>query len=91
MYQTGALTGFLKVHEMSLHHIKPHGAVYGQMARDLELAKAGVRVCKTFSSQGVNVAFVGLAGTMHEVAAKEEGVRFIPGQYYPPTSEQYKD
>lgn len=64
---------------MTLHHIKPHGAIYGQMANDLELAKAGVRVCKTFSSN-VNVAFVGLAGTMHEVAAKEEGVRFIPGK-----------
>lgn len=82
-YQTGALVGFLKVHGMELHHIKPHGAVYGQMARDLELARAGVRVCKIFSSTSamptVGVAFVGLAGTMHEVAAKEEGVRFIPG------------
>ncbi|KXN84655.1 Lactam utilization protein lamB [Leucoagaricus sp. SymC.cos] len=81
-YQTGALTGFLKVHGMELHHIKPHGAIYGQMARDLELAKAGVRVCKVFSPAdappGAGVAFVGLAGTMHEVAAKEEGVRFIP-------------
>jgi UPF0271 protein len=58
------------------------------MARDLELAKAGVRVCKVFSSLdnnarlGDGVAFVGLAGTMHEVAAKEEGVRFIPGMTF---------
>ncbi|KAF9446429.1 LamB/YcsF family protein [Macrolepiota fuliginosa MF-IS2] len=79
-YQTGALVGFLKVHGLALHHIKPHGAVYGQMARDLELARAGVRVCKVFSEVGGGngVAFVGLAGTMQEVAAKEEGVRFIP-------------
>ncbi len=65
---------------MTLNHIKPHGAVYGQMARDLELARAGVRVCKAFSSPDTGVAFVGLAGTMHEIAAKEEGVRFIPGK-----------
>ncbi|KAJ3562273.1 hypothetical protein NP233_g9677 [Leucocoprinus birnbaumii] len=81
-YQTGALVGFLKVYGIELHHIKPHGAIYGQMARDLELARAGVRVCKVFSSSDTSfsagVAFVGLAGTMHEVAAKEEGVRFIP-------------
>ncbi|KAF5350045.1 hypothetical protein D9756_009199 [Leucocoprinus leucothites] len=82
-YQTGALVGFLKVHGVQLHHIKPHGAIYGQMARDLELARAGVRVCKVFSladasSSADSVSFVGLAGTMHEVAAKEEGVRFIP-------------
>lgn len=78
--------GFLKVHGMRLHHVKPHGAVYGQMARDLELARAGVRVCKVFSGSDVDsdsgsgVAFVGLAGTMQEVAAREEGVRFVPGE-----------
>lgn len=65
---------------MELHHLKPHGAIYGQMARDLELAKAGVRVCKVFGGGGGEVKFVGLAGTMQEVAAREEGVEFIPGE-----------
>lgn len=62
---------------MEMHHFKPHGAIYGQMARDLELARAGIRACKVF---GDKVAFVGLAGTMHEAAASMEKVNFIPGK-----------
>lgn len=41
-------------------------------ARDPELAKAAVGVAKTFG-----VAFMGLAGTQHQVAAKELGVPFL--------------
>jgi hypothetical protein len=36
-----------------------------------------VRACRVF---GDKVAFVGLAGTMHEVAANMEGIKFIPGE-----------
>jgi len=74
-YQVGALYGFLKRYDLKLNHVKPHGSVYGQCARDLDLARAAVSVCKTFGS---DVAFVGLAGTAHVEAAKEVGVRFIP-------------
>ncbi|EIM84665.1 LamB/YcsF family protein [Stereum hirsutum FP-91666 SS1] len=71
-YQTGALYGFLKTHGMEMSHIKPHGSAYGMCARDPELAKAAVGVAKIFG-----VAFMGLAGTQHEVAAKELGVPFL--------------
>jgi len=80
VYQVGALTGFLKMRGMPLHHIKPHGAVYGQIARSEELARAAVNVCKYFSTPEQPVAFIGLAGTQHEKVALEEGVKFIPGQ-----------
>lgn len=84
VYQAGALSGFLKVYGMEMHHLKPHGAIYGQMARDLELARAGISACKVF---GDKVAFVGMAGTMHEVAAKSENIKFIPGALlFPPIS-----
>src|SRR5674476_1345956 len=33
-YQVGALTGFLDKYEMPLNHIKPHGSLYGMLARD---------------------------------------------------------
>jgi len=50
------------------------------MARSLPLAKAGVAVAKIFREPGnEDIAFVGLAGTEHQKAAEEEGVRFIPG------------
>ena len=54
--------------------IKPHGAVYGMIARDIALARAAVGVAKTFG-----VAFMGLAGTCHQTAATALGVPFIAG------------
>ncbi|PSR81276.1 hypothetical protein PHLCEN_2v6436 [Hermanssonia centrifuga] len=72
IYQVGALCGFLTRYDMPLNHVKPHGAVYGMMARDLRLARAGMSVAKTF-----NVPFMGLAGTCHQEAAEEMGVPFI--------------
>ncbi|KAI0808373.1 LamB/YcsF family protein [Fomes fomentarius] len=67
IYQVGALTGFL-----TLHGIKPHGAVYGMTARDINLARAVVGVAKLYK-----VPFMGLAGTCHQSAAEELGVPFI--------------
>ena len=55
--------------------LKPHGAIYGQTARTIDLARAVVGVAKTF-----NVAFMGLAGTCHQTAASELGVPFIAGK-----------
>ncbi|KAL0571379.1 hypothetical protein V5O48_010584 [Marasmius crinis-equi] len=78
VYQVGALQGFLSKHGMQLNHIKPHGAVYGQTARSLPLARAAVGVCKIFSSPGRVIAFVGLPATAHQEAAEELGVKFIP-------------
>lgn len=62
--------------------IKPHGAIYGQTARSAELARAAVSVCKIFSTSDHQVAFIGLAGTAHQTAAEELGVRFIPGKSF---------
>lgn len=54
--------------------LKPHGAIYGQTARSVELARAAVGVAKSFE-----IAFMGLAGTCHQKAAEEMGVKFIAG------------
>ncbi|KAJ7779439.1 lactam utilization protein lamb [Mycena maculata] len=78
IYQIGALSGFLKLHGLPLNHVKPHGAVYGQTARSLPLARAAVAAAQTFSTENQQVAFIGLAGTAHQVACEEAGVRFIP-------------
>lgn len=40
IYQVGALMGFLKLFGASLHHVKPHGALYQMAARDESLALA---------------------------------------------------
>ncbi|KAF8901327.1 lamb YcsF family protein [Gymnopilus junonius] len=79
IYQVGALSGFLKMHGLPLNHIKPHGAVYGQTSRSLPLARAVVEVAQVFCSEGNrDVAFVGIAGSAHQTAAEELGVKFIP-------------
>ncbi|KJA16223.1 hypothetical protein HYPSUDRAFT_147989 [Hypholoma sublateritium FD-334 SS-4] len=79
IYQVGALCGFLKLHGLPLNHIKQHGAVYGQSSRSLPLARAAVEVAKVFrSADNQDVAFVGIAGSAHQTAAEEAGVRFIP-------------
>lgn len=41
-------------------------------ARSIELARAAVSVAKLF-----DVAFMGLAGTCHQTACEESGVKFI--------------
>jgi len=72
VYQVGALSGFLTVHGLTMNHIKPHGAIYGMTARDINLARAAVGVAKSFG-----VPFMGLPGTCHQAAARELGVEFI--------------
>ncbi|KAJ6506861.1 lamb YcsF family protein [Mycena sanguinolenta] len=78
VYQIGALNGFLKLHGLRLNHVKPHGAVYGQTARSVPLARAVVAATKAFSTENDKIAFIGLAGSAHQTACEEAGVRFIP-------------
>ncbi|KAG6373716.1 LamB/YcsF family-domain-containing protein [Boletus reticuloceps] len=86
IYQVGALDGFLKRHGLPLNHIKPHGAVYGQTARNIDLARAVVGVAKVFNGSAPQpdrgVAFMGLAGTAHQQAVEEMGVPFIAGKAF---------
>jgi UPF0271 protein len=75
-YQVGALTGFLKKHDMPLNHIKPHGALYGMIEHDEDLMLGAVRVAKDYG-----VPIFGLAGTAHQRVADREGVEFV-GELY---------
>ncbi|OJA13653.1 hypothetical protein AZE42_06894 [Rhizopogon vesiculosus] len=80
IYQVGALDGFLKRYGLPMNHIKPHGSIYGQTARSIDLARAVVGVTKVFKASAASpqgVAFMGLAGTAHQQAAAELGVPFI--------------
>ncbi len=70
VYQVGALKGFLDREGLPLHHVKPHGVLYGMMCRDFEVAAAVMKGIP----KGIPV--FGLAGTNMEKAAKEVGVEF---------------
>ena len=75
-YQVGALSGFLRKTGVELNHIKPHGSLYGMLARDEELMLGAVRVAADFG-----VSIFGIAGSAHQRVAEREGVPFV-GELY---------
>lgn len=75
-YQVGALTGFLRGSDLPLNHIKPHGSLYGMLARSEELMLGAVKVAKDYG-----VPVFGIAGTAHQLVAEREGVEFV-GELY---------
>jgi len=72
LYQIGALAAFAKAEGIELQHIKPHGAMYNQAARDRVLADAIARAVKAFST---DLILVGLAGSSLIEAGTEIGLR----------------
>ena len=60
LYQIGALHAIAKAEGVELHHVKPHGALYNQAAKDRVLANAIARAVKRFSGE---LVLVGLAGS----------------------------
>lgn len=76
LYQTGALSGFLTALGGRLNHIKPHGALYGMLATDIEGARALCDVAELYQ-----VPIYGMAGTAHEQAAAQRGVPFVRELY----------
>lgn len=75
-YQVGALEAFVRAEGGALHHIKPHGAMYGMVARDQELMGA---VCDVAAEVGVGV--FGMPGTAHESVALDRGLAFTAEFY----------
>jgi len=75
VYQVGALKGFLDREGVALHHVKPHGVLYGMMCRDLDIAKA------VMEGIPAGVPVFGLAGTNMEKAANDLGIPFWAEMY----------
>ncbi|MEJ5313644.1 MULTISPECIES: LamB/YcsF family protein [Anaerolinea] len=71
LYQIGALMGFVRAEGGELVHVKPHGALYNQAAKDRALARAIVQAVKRFSRQ---LIVVGLAGSVLVEEAREAGL-----------------
>ncbi len=70
--QIQILAAIAKEERVTLTHVKPHGALYNQSAKDIELATAIARAVKTSS---VDLILVGLAGSRSVEAGREMGVR----------------
>jgi UPF0271 protein len=74
LYQVGALEGILRAEGGELSHVKPHGAMYNQAARDPELAHCIARAIHDFNPK---LAVMGLAGSQFIAALRAEGVSAI--------------
>jgi len=72
LYQIGALAAFAKSAGAKLCHVKPHGALYNQAAKDKNLADAIARAVKNFD---LNLILVGLAGSALIQSGLDLGLR----------------
>lgn len=72
LYQIGALHAIAQAESVELRHVKPHGALYNQAAKDQILANAIAGAVKRFSG---NLILVGLAGSELVRAGIEVGLR----------------
>jgi UPF0271 protein len=77
--QIGTLAGFAKAEGVGLNHVKPHGALYNQAAKDRVLADAIARAVKRFS---VDLILVGLAGSELCDAGLAAGLK-VAGEGFP--------
>ena len=73
LYQVGALKSICESEGLELQHVKPHGAMYNQAAKDPNLAAAIVKAVK---NAGKGIILMGLANSAFETACTELGVPF---------------
>lgn len=72
VYQLGAIAAFAHIHGTTIHHVKPHGALYNMAAKDKQLAQAIVDAVYAFDS---NLILYALSGSELSKAGHEKGLR----------------
>ncbi|MBP2857530.1 5-oxoprolinase subunit PxpA [Dickeya oryzae] len=72
LYQIGALVAIVKAEGARLFHVKPHGMLYNQAARDPVLAEAIARAVAAVDS---SLCLVGLAGSELIHAGQRAGLK----------------
>lgn len=73
LYQIGALAALCRAQGVPLCHVKAHGALYNQSARDPDLARALARATQDAAPA---LILLGLPRSQHEAAARETGIPF---------------
>ncbi|MEO6589753.1 MAG: 5-oxoprolinase subunit PxpA [Pyrinomonadaceae bacterium] len=72
LYQMAAVKGICESSGAKLHHIKPHGALYNQSAKDAEMAAAIARAIKSLDE---NLILYGLSGSFLITEAEKIGLK----------------
>ncbi len=71
LYQISAIKGICEASGGKLHHIKPHGALYNQAAKDKNLAES---ISKAIKSLDENLILYGLSGSYLIIEAEKIGL-----------------
>ncbi|KEK22545.1 5-oxoprolinase subunit PxpA [Bacillus gaemokensis] len=74
LYQIGALDGFIRAAGGSMHHVKPHGALYNMAATDREIADA---IAKAIYHINPELFLYGLANSEFIQAAKKYELKLV--------------
>jgi UPF0271 protein len=75
LYQVAALGGFLRAAGLTMHHVKPHGALYMMAQDDPAIARA---IAEAVAEYDPRLPIYTLPGTEMARAAAEAGLRAIP-------------
>jgi len=73
-YQVAALVGMTKARGGKVTYVKPHGALYNQMAEDAEVAKTVVSAILEVTA---SLKIMGLAGSLVQTVVEDAGAQFI--------------
>ena len=74
MYQAGALKAFVEAAGMRLHHVKPHGSLYGMANRRAEVAEA---ICRAILDIDKDLYFYTMKKGLVGEVAQRMGVRVV--------------
>lgn len=74
LYQLGALGAQAMAQGVRLSHIKAHGALYNQAAKDISLARAIANAAADYDGE---LLFFALSGSLMEVAAAQAGLKCV--------------
>jgi len=72
LYQVGALSAVAKAEGVTLHHVKPHGALYNMSVRNADVAGAIATAVATFDA---SLFLIGLPGSQLLAAGTRLGLR----------------
>jgi UPF0271 protein len=72
VYQIGALQAFLTIHNETMQHVKPHGALYQMASKDRELAEA---IAQAVYDVSPSLVLFGLSGSELTRAGEKIGLR----------------
>lgn len=76
-YQVGALQAFCQAEGGRLHHVKPHGALYNQIATDPAMLRAIARAIQAIDPTLLLMVLAGPNATELGQVAAEEGVQVV--------------